>query len=287
MYDNYPQHHVPQNNIVQRFFAQPAGAIVLEMVMAIVITVAAGSAFDFFDPFHAAPATSEYQAAQATVAQAPLLPLWDASLAYLSQRRFVAAEAVADVAAASDPTEPLNHALLGTINLRSSDYAEAQSDFSTLLSLAPDSFDAHNSLCWAQGELGEFTSALRHCEAALQSAKSPLQQASALENRCWLQVEMAAYVAAASDCLAVLELLSGCYNEICALAHYNLGRIALARSEPAAALQHFNLAAQIGSAYAPMYLELARVYASMGYDDAAERSLARYQQLNIGALIAK
>lgn len=287
MYDNYPQHHVPQNNIVQRFFAQPAGAIVLEMVMTVVITIAAGSAFDLFDPFAGASVASADQPAQATVAQEPLLPLWDASLEYMSQRRFVAAEAVADVAAASDPTEPLNFALLGTINLQSSDYAEAQSDFISMLALAPDSFDGHNALCWAQGELGEFTSALRHCEAALHAAETPLQRASALENRCWLRVEMAAYVDAAGDCLAVLEQLTDCNNEICALAHYNLGRIALARSEPAAALQHFNLAAHIGSAYAPMYLELARVYATMGYEVAAERSLARYQQLSVSDLAAK
>ncbi|MCY4146622.1 MAG: tetratricopeptide repeat protein [Chloroflexi bacterium] len=284
MYDNYPQCHVPQNNIVQRFFAQPAGAIVLEMVMTVVITVAAGSAFDLFDPFDGA---SVAQPAQVAVAHSPLLPLWDASLAYLSQRHFVAAEAIADVAAASDPNEPLNFALLGTINLHSRDYAEAQSDFTTLLSLAPDSFDGHNSLCWAQGELGEFASAWQHCEAALQMAQSPLQRASALENRCWLQVEMAAYAAAASDCLAVLELLAGCHNEICALAHYNLGRIALARSEPDAALQHFNLAAHIGSAYAQMYLDIAHLYAAMGYEVAAERSFSRYQQLNASALAAK
>lgn len=287
MYDNYPQHHVPQNNIVQRFFAQPAGAIVLEMVMTVVITVAAGSAFDLFDPFNGASAASADQAVGTTVAHDPLLPLWDASLAYLSQRRFIAAEAVADAAAASDATEPLNFALLGTINLHSSDYAEAERDFSAMLSLAPDSFDGHNSLCWAQGELGEFTSALQHCEAALQVAESPLQRASALENRCWLQVEMAAYAAAASDCLAVLDLLNDCHNEICALAHYNLGRIALSRSEPDAALQHFNLAAHIGSAYAQMYLDIARVYATMGYEVAAERSLTRYQQLSANDLAAK
>lgn len=287
MYDNYPQHHVPQNNIVQRFFAQPAGAIVLEMVMTLVITVAAGSAFDLFDPFEGASAASADQAAQVTVAHEPLLPLWDASLAYLSQRRFVAAEAVADVAATSDPTEPLNFALLGTINLHSRDYADAQSDFTAMLALSPASFDGHNALCWAQGELGEFTSALQHCEAALHLAESPLQRASALENRCWLQVEMAAYVAAANDCLAVLELLVDCHNDICALAHYNLGRIALARSEPDAALQHFNLAAHIGSAYAQMYLDIARLYATMGYEVAAERSLMRYQQLTVSDLAAK
>lgn len=51
MYDKYPQHDVPQNNVIQRFFAQRWSAIVIEILMTIVITVAAGRAFDIFDPF--------------------------------------------------------------------------------------------------------------------------------------------------------------------------------------------------------------------------------------------
>lgn len=51
MYDSYPQHDVPQNNVIQRFFAQRWSAIVIEILMTIVITVAAGRAFDIFDPF--------------------------------------------------------------------------------------------------------------------------------------------------------------------------------------------------------------------------------------------
>jgi len=51
VYDNYPQHDVPQNNVIQRFFAQRWSAIVIEILMTIVITVATGRAFDIFNPF--------------------------------------------------------------------------------------------------------------------------------------------------------------------------------------------------------------------------------------------
>ena len=53
MYDNYPEHDVPQQNIIQMFFAQRWSAIAIEMAMAIVISVAAGRAFDFFGPIDA------------------------------------------------------------------------------------------------------------------------------------------------------------------------------------------------------------------------------------------
>ena len=58
MYDSYPQHDVPQNNLLQRFFTQRWSAIVIEILMTIVISVAAGRAFDIFDPFDA-PADSD------------------------------------------------------------------------------------------------------------------------------------------------------------------------------------------------------------------------------------
>ncbi len=51
MYESYPQHDVPQNNVIQRFFSQRWSAIVIEILMTIVITVAAGRAFDIFGPF--------------------------------------------------------------------------------------------------------------------------------------------------------------------------------------------------------------------------------------------
>ena len=50
MYDQYPEYDVPQQNLVQMFFAQRWSAIVIEIALAIVISVAAGRAFDFFGP---------------------------------------------------------------------------------------------------------------------------------------------------------------------------------------------------------------------------------------------
>ena len=277
MHHNYPQRDIPQSNILQRFFAQPLRAILLEIAMTLVIALAAGGALDLWDPFGDSSETSADLAA--AMGREPLLPLWDASFRYLQERRFHAAEALADVAASADPQNPGSFALRGAINLRSGDYADARRDFRKALSLDLFDFDGHNALCWAEGELGNFTSALRHCDAATRLAATSAQKASALENRCWLGVEMADYAGAAKDCLAALESLDGCHNEICALAHYNLGRIALARDEGEAALQHFRLAARIGSAYAQMYLEISRVYATMGYEVAAEGALARYHAL--------
>ena len=279
MHHNYPQRDIPQSNIVQRFFAQPARAILLEVAMTLVITLAAGGALDLWDPFSGEAETSADSVASATTGYEPLLPLRDASWRYLQERRFRAAEAVADVAASADPQNPAGFALRGAINLRSGEYADARRDFRKALTLDLFDFDGHNALCWAEGELGNFTSALRHCDAAIRLAVTSAQKASALENRCWLGVEMADYAGAAKDCLATLELLDGCHSEICALAHYNLGRIALARDEGQAALRHFRLAVRIGSAYARMYLEIGRVYATMGYEVAAEGALARYHAL--------
>ena len=53
MYDQYPEYDVPQQNLVQMFFAQRWSAIVIEIALAIVISVAAGRAFDFFGPLDA------------------------------------------------------------------------------------------------------------------------------------------------------------------------------------------------------------------------------------------
>lgn len=53
MYDQYPEHDVPQQNLVQMFFAQRWSAIIIEIALAIVISVAAGRAFDFFGPLDA------------------------------------------------------------------------------------------------------------------------------------------------------------------------------------------------------------------------------------------
>lgn len=51
MYDKYPEFDVPRSNLIQRFLGQHWSAILIEIVMTIVISVAASHAFDLFGPF--------------------------------------------------------------------------------------------------------------------------------------------------------------------------------------------------------------------------------------------
>ena len=48
MYDKYPEYDVPEQNIIQKFFTQRWSAIIIELAMTLVITVAAGRALDPF-----------------------------------------------------------------------------------------------------------------------------------------------------------------------------------------------------------------------------------------------
>ena len=50
MYDKYPEYDIPEQNIIQKFFGQRWSAIIVELAMTIVITVAAGRALDPFGP---------------------------------------------------------------------------------------------------------------------------------------------------------------------------------------------------------------------------------------------
>jgi tetratricopeptide (TPR) repeat protein len=284
MYDHYPAYEVPQNNIVQRFFAQRWSAILLEIALTIVITVAAGQAFEFFDPFDgeaadAAPIAASAPAVDADAMSAALAPVKQRGADYVAERRFVAAEALYDFALALEPDDPGNLGWRGYVNLQTGDYLDAQADFRRVLDLSPLDYDAHNALCWAYGESQDFTSAMEHCGQALIAATSLPQYAIALENRCWLQVEMGEYEAAEQECLAVLRIYPGCQQEVCALAHYNLGRIKLAQGKSEAALRQFNLAFRIGATYADMYLEIGQVYDRLGFGAAAKTSFAKYDEL--------
>lgn len=282
MYDNYPAYDVPKSNIVQRFFAQRWSAILLEIVLTIVITVAAGQAFEFFDPFGGESADAAPAAASAPDANAmsvALEPVKQRGADYVNERRYIAAEAIYDFAVALEPDDPANHGWRGYVNLQTADYLEAQADFRRVLERRPLDYDAHNALCWAYGESRDFTSALEHCQQALIAATSLPQYAIALENRCWVHVEMGEYDAAAQECLAVLEIYGGCQHEVCALAHYNLGRVMLAQGKTERALRQFNLAFRIGSTYADMYLKIGEVYDTLGFDAAAAASFAQYEEL--------
>ena len=113
MYANYPQHDVPQNNLFQRFFAQRWSAIAAEILMTIVITVAAGSAFDIFDPFderHDAAATTQ---AEAVLPSELLQPGFGISLReverktreYIADGRYAEAGAALDLLAFAKPAQ--------------------------------------------------------------------------------------------------------------------------------------------------------------------------------------
>ncbi len=285
MYDHYPAYDVPKNNIVQRFFAQRWSAILLEVVLTIVITVAAGQAFEFFDPFDGEAADVTPVVAPAPVADAmsvALEPVKQRGADYVAERRYVAAEALYDFALTLDPDDAGVLGWRGYVNLQTGDYRDAQADFRRVLESRALDFDAHNALCWAYGESKDFTSALEHCGQALIAATSLPQYAIALENRCWVHVEMGAFETAAQECLAVLEIYPGCQHEVCALAHYNLGRVMLAQEKTDQALRQFNLAFRIGSTYADMYLEIGAVYDRLGFGAAAKSSYERYDELTAG-----
>ena len=61
MYDKYPEFDVPRSNLIQRFMGQHWSAILIEIVMTIVISVAAGHAFDLFGPFDS-PSAAQVEA---------------------------------------------------------------------------------------------------------------------------------------------------------------------------------------------------------------------------------
>lgn len=289
MYDQYPIYDVPQNNIVQRFFAQRWSAILLEIVMTVVITVAARAAFDFFDPLDGARATSA-DAAQAAVdanefraleTAAPLAFIIERGKAYLADRRFAAALAMFDWAVALSPEDADAYAWRGYAKMQAGDYLEAQADNRRLLELNPRSFDAHNALCWAYGETRDFDPAIAHCQEGLRQAGNRANYAIALENWCWLQVEMGEIAAAAKTCRFALEYAPE-YVGVQALAHYNMGRVALAQGRTGEALPHFQAALRLGSSYAKMYLEIGEIYATLGYRSLAQASYERYRQLADG-----
>ncbi len=267
MYEQQPASDVPRENIVQRFFAQPFGAIVLEIVMTIVVTVAASQAFDFFDPF--AGETAASASTSVIEARHPLESVTESGVAYARAGRLQAAEAIFDWAVAIAPDEARSYAWRGYARLRTGDYAGAQADYRRWLEAEPRDFTGHSGLCWALGEIGEFASAERHCRRALDIAFNRTEFAIALENWCWLQVELGAYESAARDCRFSLEYAPE-YEELRALAHYNLGRALLGLGQERAALRHFEAALRIGSSYEKMYLEIAAAYARLGYRPTAD-----------------
>ena len=286
MYDKYPEYDVPQSNIVQLFFAQHWSAVLIEMVLAIVITVAAGQFFDIFEPLDPAaqPPAAAVDARPAADEAASGAPSLDAikarGLAHLQGGQYAEAEGLYDLALRIRPQDADSYAGRGYARLRAGDYIGAYYDYRVLAELQPDSFEAHNALCWVQGELRQFELARGHCQRALELSPSPPAAALAYENRCWLFVEMADYEAAYRDCMQVFAVQPHCGQpEVCALAHFNVGRIMLAMDAADEAVGHFGRARQLGSSYADMYFEMAQSYAILGYHAAARASYEEYAKL--------
>ncbi len=289
MYDKYPEYDVPQQNIIQRFFSQSWSAIVIEIAMAIVISVAAGQAFDFFGPIDAQrdnpPQEQALQAALPapapnTAAGIPLDVIKAYGMNYIRQGQYAQAEAMYDLVIGAEPGDADNYAWRGYANIQAGDYLGAQRDYGTLVEMMPNHFDGHNSLCWAYGELRQFDLSLEHCQRALELAVSSIEYMLAYENRCWVYVEMREYEAAASDCRRVFEIQPICViQDVCALTHFNIGRILMAWGETAAALERFNRASVLGSGYADMYFDIAATYDKLGYEAAARANYEKYVEL--------
>ncbi len=280
MYDQYPVHDVPQNNLIQRFFSQRWSAIALEIVMTIVITIAAGAAFDFFDPLDGEGAATEAAVVEVEGlgGREPLAFIKQRGKDHVRDRRFAAAEAMFAWAIALAPEDADSYSWRGYVKMQSGDYAGAQADYLKLLELRPAEFDGHNALCWAYGETKDFAEARAHCEQALRRAGNRANYARAIENWCWLQVEMGEYEQAAQYCRFALEYAPE-YKEAHALANFNMGRVYVAQGKIHKALPHFQEALRIGSYYPKMYLEIGAIYDTLGYQSAARSSYTQYREL--------
>ena len=153
MYDSYPELDVPQKNLIQRFFGQRWSAIVIEICMTIVISVAASRAFDLFGPFDSnenvsvasnAPALVATDAAQrGTNIPSEWLERFAGS--YILNGQFLEAAAMYDLLIVAEPTVARHHYRRGLVNFFREAYAEGYADFVAALRMAEDcrSRDCH------------------------------------------------------------------------------------------------------------------------------------------------
>ncbi|MCY3865546.1 MAG: hypothetical protein OXG68_08900, partial [Chloroflexi bacterium] len=127
MYDQYPNHDVPSNSLIQRFFSQRWSAIALEIVMTIVITIAAGAAFDFFDPLDGDGETSAAVVeVEAFKTRDPVAFIKERGREYAQERRFAAAEAMFAWAIAVAPDDAESYSWRGYVKMQAGDYRGAQ-----------------------------------------------------------------------------------------------------------------------------------------------------------------
>ena len=115
MYDKYPEHDVPQQNIVQMFFSQRWSAILIEMALVIVISTAAGRAFDFFDPVDVKTETE-----QIAIDGISLESIEAYGLDYIRQGKYVEAKAVYDLIMMAAPKQTRHYAWRSYANSQAS-----------------------------------------------------------------------------------------------------------------------------------------------------------------------
>lgn len=286
MYDKYPEYDIPEQNIIQKFFTQRWSAIIVEIAMTLVITVAAGRALDPFGTATESPVQEQaivepvvIQNPAPTTNGIPVDVIKEYGINYIRTQQYPEAVGVYNLAVVADPNDVSNYAWRGYANINAGDYIDAQADYNTVVEADPNSFDGHNSLCWAYGELAQFDKSLDHCNQALELASSPIDYVLAYENRCWVNVEMGNYDNAYQDCMEIFEIQPNCTYESCALAHYNLGRVLLAQGQDDSAIDHFNYAYLYGSQYETMYFDIAQVYDEFGYHEATRASYEKYIEL--------
>lgn len=286
MYDKYPEYDVPEQTIFHKFFAQRWSTILIEVLLMVVMSVAAGRALDPFGGQDETPVDDQV-ISETVVEVVENTPQDGISVSYIKEQgiehilnqEYPEAEGLYDLVVMAEPDNANNYAWRGYANIHSGDYVEAETDYSTVLNIDPNSYDGHNSLCWTYGELEQFDTALNHCDKAIELSASVIDYITAYENRCWVKVEMGDYSSAYRDCMKVFEIQPNCTFDSCALAHYNIGRILIARGETSTAIEHFNRAYQYGSQYPEMYLDIASVYDQSGYTDAAVAGYKAYIQL--------
>ena len=185
MYDKYPEHDVPQNNIAQRFFGQRWSAIVIEILLTIVITVAAGRAFDFFGPLEPSADTAAIELAAELppeIAEPGERISIDAvrhmARSYHNDEDYVEARTLHDLLIALEPDNEFLFLDRAKVASAMGDYSLAYRDTYTALRLEPEArpWYMNNLLCYYAGELGEYELALAHCTAVLEGDENPRQQ---------------------------------------------------------------------------------------------------------------
>ena len=185
MYDQYPIHDVPQKNFVQRFFSQRWSAIALEIVMTIVITVAAGAAFDFFDPLEDGRVAPVSEVSPQTELQAYFERR---AVHYVLGSQHIKAIAMYNLLIDAEPAAPRHYYKRGLMKHYRGDYSGARDDIVMALKLETDCGDRDCSLAHLIGK----------CRIVLAFRNSPVTLARMETGLALAYAKL--YVAAADEC---------------------------------------------------------------------------------------